>query len=80
MAPATFFNSGRLLMFEINIHPVERVIRAIVGLVGLSLIFWGPKSLLGLFGLIPLVTALVGWCPPYSWLGINTCKLGKKSA
>lgn len=66
-------------MFEKNIHPVERAIRGIVGLFGISLVFWGPKSLLGLFGLIPLVTALLGWCPPYSWLGINTCKLGKKN-
>lgn len=67
-------------MFEVNIHPVERVVRGIVGLLGLSLIFWGPKSLLGLFGLIPLVTAILGWCPPYSWLGINTCKPRGKSA
>ena len=64
-------------MFEINIHPIGRIIRGIVGLFGLSLIFWGPKSLLGLFGLIPLITALVGWCPPYTWLGINTCKWGQ---
>lgn len=67
-------------MFENNIHPVERVGRGIIGLVILSLIFWGPKSLWGLVGLLPLITALVGWCPPYSWLGINTCKLGKKTA
>jgi hypothetical protein len=23
---------------------------------------------------VPLATGLVGWCPPYSLLGINTCK------
>jgi hypothetical protein len=24
--------------------------------------------------LVPLATGLVGWCPPYTLLGINTCK------
>ena len=28
----------------------------------------------GELGLLPLVTGLIGWCPPYSLLGINTCK------
>ncbi len=67
-------------MVSINIHPIERVVRGIVGLFLISLIFWGPKSLWGLIGLIPLLTALVGWCPPYSLLGINTCNLGKRKA
>ena len=60
-------------MFEVNIHPIERVIRGIVGLAVLSLVVWGPKSLWGLLGLIPLATALSGWCPPYSLLGFSTC-------
>jgi hypothetical protein len=60
-------------MPRVNIHPVERVIRGIVGLGVLSLVVLGPKSLWGLLGLIPLVTALVGWCPPYALLGISTC-------
>jgi hypothetical protein len=67
-------------MFEINIHPIERGLRILAGLVGLALVFWGPKSLLGLFGLIPLVTGIIGWCPPYSWLGINTNTLGRKAS
>ena len=25
-------------------------------------------------GLVPLLTAVVGWCPPYAIFGINTCK------
>lgn len=61
-------------MFTPNIHPVERVVRALVGIGVLSLVFWGPRTLWGLFGLVPLLTALVGWCPPYALLGINTCK------
>jgi len=57
-----------------NIGSVDRVIRVIVGLFLLSLLFWGPKSLWGLLGLLPLISAIVGWCPPYSWIGISTCK------
>jgi hypothetical protein len=57
-----------------NIGTVDRVIRVIIGLFVLSLIFWGPKSYWGLLGLIPLMTAVIGWCMPYSLLGISTCK------
>ncbi len=57
-----------------NIGTLDRTLRIIVGIFGLTLIFWGPKSLWGLFGLIPLVTGLAGYCPPYAWLGITTCK------
>lgn len=60
-------------MFKANIHPIERVIRGTVGLVVLSLIVWGPKSAWGLLGLIPLGTALIGWCPPYALFGFSTC-------
>ncbi|WP_439612370.1 YgaP family membrane protein [Reyranella sp.] len=35
--------------------------------------FWGPKTAWGWIGLVPLATAALGWCPPYSLLGINTC-------
>jgi hypothetical protein len=51
----------------------DRGLRVVLGLVGLSLIFWGPKSMLGLFGLIPLVTGLVGSCPLYTLAGVGTC-------
>ena len=60
-------------MFTVNIHPVERVVRGIAGLFILSLVVWGPRSYWGLLGIVPLATALVGWCPPYSLLGISTC-------
>ncbi|MBK9323837.1 MAG: DUF2892 domain-containing protein [Bdellovibrionaceae bacterium] len=61
-----------------NIHPIERAARVIVGGVLISLAFWGPESLWFLLGAVPLLTGLIGWCPPYAMLGINTCNLGKK--
>lgn len=63
---------------ERNIHNVERVIRVLVGAGVTSLAFWGPSNVWFLLGLIPLATGLVGWCPPYAMLGINTCRVKVK--
>jgi hypothetical protein len=60
-----------------NIHPVERVVRVVVGLVLTTLAFLGPANPWFLLGMIPVLTGLTGWCPPYQLLGINTCKLKK---
>jgi len=51
---------------------IDRVIRIILGLVVLSLAFVGPKTAWGYIGIIPLFTGLVGWCPLYSVIGLNT--------
>lgn len=60
-----------------NIHSVERVVRIVVGLLLLSQVFIGMQSLWFALGLVPLLTGIVGWCPPYAMLGISTCKLGE---
>lgn len=57
-----------------NIGTTDRVIRFIVGLFLLSLIFWGPKTLWGLVGLVPILAGAIRFCPLYPLLGINTCK------
>ena len=56
-----------------NIHNIERVIRVVIGLAIISLVFIGPQTAWGWLGLVPLITGLVGNCPVYSLLGINTC-------
>lgn len=56
-----------------NIHPLERVVRVVVGLVLTSMAFIGPANPWFFLGLIPVATGLLGWCPPYSMLGISTC-------
>lgn len=63
-----------------NIGNPERVIRALVGIAALSLVFIGPQTWWGLLGLVLLGTALLGWCPPYALLGINTCRMGAAKA
>lgn len=56
-----------------NIHPIERGVRVAVGLALITMAFVGPANLWFLLGIIPLATGLMGWCPPYALLGINTC-------
>lgn len=56
-----------------NVGGIDRILRIVVGLVLLSLVFVGPKTLWGLMGLVPLATGLMRFCPVYPLLGINTC-------
>ncbi|MFI5142608.1 MAG: DUF2892 domain-containing protein [Thermoanaerobaculales bacterium] len=58
---------------KINMGPVDRGIRAVVGLVVivLGVVF---KSWWGAIGLLPLLTAATGWCPGYLPFGISTCR------
>ena len=57
-----------------NIGNAERILRAIVGVGLVSLVFVGPQTPWGWVGLVPLATAVIGWCPPYALLGISTCR------
>jgi len=57
-----------------NIGNIERIIRIVGGLVLVALAATNTVGVWGWLGLVPLATGLVGWCPPYSLLGINTCK------
>lgn len=61
-----------------NVGGIDKTLRIIVGLVLLSLVFVGPKTLWGLVGLLPLVTGLVGFCPAYKLIGMSTCPVADK--
>ncbi len=56
-----------------NIGTLDRSLRVIVGLGAISMVFIGPQTPWGWLGLVPLVTAAIGWCPPYALLGLSTC-------
>jgi len=60
-----------------NEGTLDRTIRILFGLGLVSLIFIGPKSMWGLFGLVPLLTGAVGFCPLYRILGLSTRRAGK---
>lgn len=56
-----------------NMGTLDRALRLIVGLGLLSLVFVGPQTPWGWIGLVPVLTALVGFCPAYLPFGIRTC-------
>ncbi len=62
-------------MFKTNEGILDRLLRVVIGLALIALVFIGPQTAWGWIGLIPLVTGLVGWCPAYRLLGINTCRI-----
>jgi hypothetical protein len=69
---------------ETNQGPIDRIVRSVVGAALLALVFFsleGPIALvegaialiIGVVGAVTLLTGLIGWCPTYALLGINTC-------
>ena len=63
---------------SVNVGMVDRILRIIVGLalIGVALGLYGPaySSPWGWIGVVPLLTAFVGYCPAYTILGVRTCK------
>ena len=65
-----------------NVGTTDRVIRAVLGLVLLSLLFVaeGAARWLGLVGVVLLLTAAFSSCPAYSLFGLRTCRLEDQRA
>ena len=62
-----------------NVGTIDKVLRVVLGLVLLAYVVLGSGSLrfIGLVGIVPLLTALVGYCPLYSLFGLSTCPAKK---
>ncbi len=67
-----------------NVGGIDRIGRIILGAVSLSLVslafigFQTRWAYLGLIGLLPLITGIIGYCKTYKMLGINTFERGSK--
>jgi Inner membrane protein YgaP-like, transmembrane domain len=61
-----------------NEGTADRVIRVVLGLALLSLTVIGPQTPWGYVGIVPLATGVLGFCPLYRLVGINTCKTVSK--
>ena len=59
----------------VNEGKLDRAIRIVLGLALIAMVFIGPQTLWGWIGAVPLLTGLIGYCPIYSVLGINTCAM-----
>ena len=60
-----------------NVGQIDKIIRIVVGLALIALVFVGPQTPWGWIGLVPLITGLIGFCPMYKLIGVNTCGLKK---
>ena len=62
-----------------NTGPIDRAVRVVMGLVliafaiplGFPATEWGW---IGWIGIVPILTAIIGFCPLYALLGISTCE------
>lgn len=57
-----------------NVGGIDRMLRLIIGIALIAIVFVGPQTPWGWIGVVLVVTALIGWCPPYQLLGISTKK------
>jgi len=55
-----------------NIGKIDKVLRLLTGIVGISLVFFYPQTLWGWLGLIPFLTGLINFCPLYKIIGLST--------
>lgn len=58
---------------QCNVGTTDKIIRVIIGLVIMAAGYY-YQSWWGIIGIIPLMTAAVGWCPLYVPFGISSCK------
>jgi Inner membrane protein YgaP-like, transmembrane domain len=67
-----------------NVGSADKIIRIVVGIALIAFALFGPADIgwkwVGWIGVVPILTALMGWCPAYSVLGMRTCPMEKKSA
>lgn len=60
-----------------NVGGIDKILRIVAGLVLIALAVMGIGAPWTYIGIVPLVTGLMGWCPAYTLLGMNTCPLSK---
>jgi hypothetical protein len=55
-----------------NLGKKDRLIRVIVGVILIGLTLSGTIGVWGWLGLVLIVTALLSFCPVYTFLGVNS--------
>ena len=60
-----------------NEGTIDRALRIIAGLALIALAATGTVGAWGWIGIVPLATALIGYCPAYRLIGLNTCGVRK---
>lgn len=63
-----------------NVGGIDRVLRIVLGLALIAMTLMGTIGVWGWIGLVPLLTGVIGACPAYALLGINTCPMKTKAS
>lgn len=63
-----------------NVGGIDRTVRIILGLALIAMTLTGTIGVWGWLGIVPLLTGLIGWCPPYALLGVSTCPMKNKAS
>jgi len=60
-----------------NVGIADRVFRIVLGvaLIAFALTSGSAYAWLGWIGVVPIVTAAIGWCPAYAMFGLRTCPM-----
>ncbi len=58
-----------------NVGQADKIARIVLGAVLILLTLTGVIGVWGWIGIVPLGTGLFNFCPLYTPLGINTCKI-----
>jgi len=59
-------------LFKHNVGKTDRIVRVVLGVLLIGNVFFALQHPIGWIGVILLITGLVGICPLYSLLDINT--------
>ena len=60
-----------------NVGGIDRGLRIVVGVALVLATVAGVLPVWGYIGVVPVLTGLIGWCPLYPVLGINSCSTKK---
>lgn len=55
-----------------NVGTIDRAVRLVLGVVGVGLVFFGPQTVWGWLGVVPLLTGAISFCPLYKIMGVCT--------
>lgn len=60
---------------KLNVGGLDRILRIVAGVALIGLTLAGTIGTWGWVGIVPLATGLIGFCPVYPLLGLNTCPM-----
>ena len=60
-----------------NVGGIDKILRIVAGAGLIDATAAGLLPVWGYIGIVPLATGLMGWCPAYTLIGMNSCPMKK---